>query len=250
VDLTTIVVNGTPSMESVMLGAPERALARITKPLDAGSVTVVDADPADVNASARPPEALLSETSRPEPGDERAIFSSSIGVGVAVALAVALLAAVTGTDMAANLSRRVVISPTAARASAGTAGVLSEAVSATAVSAVLMAGVIEALLTDGDVIVGVADWATSAAGTRRLAEACGADFFPDDDAVPDADDPGVACEEAAACADPEDELEPPVSALASGLPSPVAIAVPIPSATARTPILPTDMLAAETGRVV
>ena len=65
--------------------------------------------------------------------------------------------------------------------------------------------------------------------------------------MPDAVD---ACE-AAACADPDDdELEPPVSAWAIGLPNPVATAVPIPSATARTPIRPTDMLAVGTLRVV
>ena len=85
------------------------------QPVDAGSDTVVDAVPAEVNASACPPEALLSETIRPEP--ERVIVSDWTDVVVEVALAVALLVAVTGTDMAANRSRRLSASPTAESAS-------------------------------------------------------------------------------------------------------------------------------------
>ena len=182
---------------------------------------------------------MPSKTILPEPDDESAIDSSSIGVGVAVALAVALLVAlvallaavaVAGTVTAANLSRRLSTRPTAARASAGAGGVLSE----------LVPDVVGA-----DSLAGVMDWATGVAGARRLV-AAGAAFFGDCEAVRDAVD---ACE-AAACADPDDELEPPVSAWAIGLPNPVATAVPIPSATARTPIRPTDMLAVGTLRVV
>ena len=114
-----------------MLGAPEPALARMTRPVESGSDTVMDADPADVSASACPPEALLSETIRPAPDDERLIVASSIGVGVAVALALALLVVllallVAGRGTAVNLSRRAEISPTAARVSVGIVGVLSE----------------------------------------------------------------------------------------------------------------------------
>lgn len=167
------------------MGVPDPALARMTKPVESDSDTVVDADPADVNASACPPEALLSETIRPEPDGERAIFSSSIGVGVAIVLAVALLVAllvaVGGT--AASLSRRVVSNPTAARASAGIVGALSEAVPAPVVGAVLIAGVIDALpmgdevMGDPDAVARVADWATDVvAGARRAAEAVAADF--------------------------------------------------------------------------
>ena len=156
----------------------------MTKPVESDSDTVVDADPADVNASACPPEALLSETIRPEPDGERAIVSSSIGVGVTVALAeallVALLVAVNGTDAAAYRSRRLSTRPTAARASAGTVGALSEAEPA---PVVLIVGAINALATDGDVMddpdvaARVADWATDVAeGARRAAEAVVADF--------------------------------------------------------------------------
>jgi hypothetical protein len=182
----------------------------MTKPVDAGSDTVVDADPADVNASACPPEALLSETIRPEPDGERAIVSSSIGVGVAVALAVAvlvallaLLVAVGGTVTAANLSRRLSTRPTAARASAGAGGVLSEPVPDRNARALATAGAMTDAVVGADSLAGVMDWATGVAGALRLV-AAGAAFFRDCDAVD-------ACE--AACADPDDdELEPPVSA--------------------------------------
>jgi len=233
----------------------------MTRPVEAGSDTVVDAVPADVNASACPPEALLSETIRPEPDDERVMVSNSadvvVEVALAVALPVALLVAVTGT--AASLSRRAENSPIAARVSAGSVGVLSAPAPDGNARALTIAGAIDARATGGEVmadadvdawpgsLAGVVDWATGVAGARRLAEA-GADvFFRDDE---DAFDPAAVCE-AAACADPDDdELEPAVSAQATGAPSPVAIAVPIPSATARAPILPTDLLAVETGRVV
>ena len=257
----TTVVNGTPSIESVMLGAPEPsvALARMTKPVDAGSDTVVDAVPAEVNASACPPEALLSETIRPEP--DRVIVSDwtdvVVEVALAVALPVALLLAVTGTDMAASLSRRAENSPTAARVSAGSVGVLSAPAPDENARALAIAGAIDVGATGGEVmadadawpgsLAGVVDWATGVAGARRPAEAGADAFFRDDE---DAFDPAAVCE-AAACADPDDdELEPAVSAQATGAPSPVAIAVPIPSATARAPILPTDLLAVEAGRVV
>ena len=229
----------------------------MTKPVDAGSDTVVDAVPAEVNASACPPEALLSETIRPEP--DRVIVSDwtdvVVEVALAVALPVALLVAVTGT--AASLSRRAENSPIAARVSAGSVGVLSAPAPDGNARALAIAGAIDVGATGGEVmadadawpgsLAGVVDWATGVAGARRLAEA-GADvFFRDDE---DAFDPAAVCE-AAACADPDDdELEPAVSAQATGAPSPVAIAVPIPSATARAPILPTDLLAVETGRVV
>lgn len=77
--------------------------------------------------------------------------------------------------------------------------------------------------------------------------AAGAAAFFRDVAVPDGVD---ACADVACAGPDDDELEPPVSAEATGAPSPVAIAVPMPSATARTPILPTDMPAPATGRFV
>ncbi len=195
----------------------------MTRPVDAGSDTVVDAVPADVNASACPPEALLSETTRPESDDERVMVSNStdaVGeVALAVALLVALLVAVTGTGTAANLSRRAEINATAARVSAGTVGVLSEPAPDSNATALATAGAIDAratgaeVMADADVwpdsLAGVVDWATVVAGGRRLVAAGAAAFFRDDEAVPDAFD---ACE-AAPCADPDDdELEPPVSA--------------------------------------
>ena len=174
----TTVVNGTPSIDSVMLGAfePSVALARTTRPVDAGIDTVVDAVPADVSASAFPPEALVSETIRPEPDDARVMVSSStdvvVGIATAVAVLVALVAVVaalavavgcTGTVTAANLSRRLSTRPTAARASAGAGGVLSE----------LVPDVVGA-----DSLAGVMDWVTGVAGARRLV-AAGAVFFRD-----------------------------------------------------------------------
>jgi hypothetical protein len=244
-----------------MLGDPELALARMTKPLDAGMEIVVVAVPAEVSTRACPPEALRFETIRPEPDDARVIFSDSTDVVGEVVLAAALLVAVSGTGMAANLSRRFRTSPTAANVSAGTVGVLSEAVLDTVVRAVLIAGVIDEVPTGAEVmadagvgsssIARVPDRATDVtAAARRLAVAGGTAVFWDDLLVPDAVDPVAACE-AAACADPDDdELEPPVSAQATGPPSPVAIAVPIPSAAAKAPTLPTDMLAVEIVRVV
>jgi hypothetical protein len=61
-----------------------------------------------------------------------------------------------------------------------------------------------------DSLVDVVDWATGAAAGRRLPEADAA-ALRDEVARPDAVDP-VAAWEAAAWADPDDELEPPVSA--------------------------------------
>ena len=101
---------------------PSVARARMTNPVDAGSDTVVDAVPAEVSASARPPEALLSETIRPEPDEASVMVSNSTHVVGVVAFAVALLAAVDGTVTAASLSRRTELRPTAASASAGTVG--------------------------------------------------------------------------------------------------------------------------------
>lgn len=214
------MVNGTPSIERVMLGAPEPsvALARMTSPVDAGSDTVVDADPADVRASASPLEALLSETTRPAPDCERAIVSNSTDVVGAVAFAVAVVVAVRlalavadgGTDTAASLSRRVEINPTAVKASAGTDGVSSEPAPDTNAMA-LAAG--EGVMADADGWLespaGVVDWVTGLARARRVVAAGAGAFFRDDEAVPDAVD---ACE-AAACAGPDDdELEPAVSA--------------------------------------
>lgn len=187
----------------------------MTKPVDAGSDTVVDADPADVNASACPPEALRSETMPPEPDGERVIVSSSIGDGVEVAPAVAplvarredLLVAVGDTGTAANLSRRAEINPTAATASGGTGGAPSDSDEDSDAIALATGGEV---MTDADARLDspacVVDWITDVAGARPLVAAA---FLWDDAPALDAVD---ACE-AAACADPDDEeLEPPVSA--------------------------------------
>ena len=81
-ELTTTVVTATPSIETVIFGDPAPALARIVNAVETGTVTVVEAVPGPLNANADLPEALRSETTRPEP----VIFSASTtGTGVLAA---------------------------------------------------------------------------------------------------------------------------------------------------------------------
>lgn len=89
-EFTTTVVIGTPSTETVMVGDPEAALARIVSALDSEIVTVVDAVPLPTRASAFRPEALESLTIFPEPSETFIFSASTLDVVLVVVEAVAV----------------------------------------------------------------------------------------------------------------------------------------------------------------
>jgi hypothetical protein len=99
-------------MAIVILGDPSVALARIVNAVDAGTLTVADADPLPTNTNADLLEAFRSETTRTALFDDTAIISASTdGVVVDDVAAVAVFLVAAAGVTAAPSSRRAPSAP-------------------------------------------------------------------------------------------------------------------------------------------
>jgi len=126
---------------SVISVEPAFVLARMVNAVDADNVTTIDAVPLPLNSSARPPDAVPSETERLTVDGVTVILSASMtgaevgagagaaagaGAGADGSLGAGLLADVREVLTAVSFSRRTASAIVATTASAGTVGTTSE----------------------------------------------------------------------------------------------------------------------------